>query len=429
MNLNYLIKYQNLVLIFFSLNIFFWDIRFDFVQLRFFYLFLAINLILNTKITNDIIKNFFYYLILISFFFLHLYLNYKVDQIFVLKNYITSIILVLSIAIVWANFEGIKKNFILIIDFFLFTFVITTIIYYFLYYDILIESLKSGCSYLSGMFSEKINYLKGVKRFYLENSHLAMISPAVISYYIFKITLKDLSLYSILRIIFFILFVIICLHNFSFVFFVGLILSLLTLMLINFKKIFIYNYISIIFLIIFSYIFIISSDKSCNEKLSDIGKFVTQDQTIYFDNNSNNDEKIRYNLSLAVYFQNFDIAVQSLVNRPFGFGLNNYKIAFDKFESSSRKRHFNLKQGQKLNFMDGTNNLFKAIAEFGVFAIILFLFIFFLSFSSRIPFDLKSFVIPLLVVQTFLRSSGYFNGGYLLCIIIFFIFFLKYKKF
>ena len=47
--------------------------------------------------------------------------------------------------------------------------------------------------------------------------------------------------------------------------------------------------------------------------------------------------------------------------------------------------------------------------------------------SKLVTFEIKSFVIPLLVVQTFLRSSGYFNGGYLFCIIIFFIFYFKYR--
>ena len=133
--------------------------------------------------------------------------------------------------------------------------------------------------------------------------------------------------------------------------------------------------------------------------------------------------EFKYNLSFAVYLQHFDIAGKkvAIIERPFGFGINNYQMSFDKFEISLEKNSYNLEKEQKLNFMDGTNNLFKSVAEFG-FAVILYLLIFILSFSKKIPFEIKSFVIPLLVVQTFLRSSGYFNGGYLFCILIFFCF-------
>ena len=69
----------------------------------------------------------------------------------------------------------------------------------------------------------------------------------------------------------------------------------------------------------------------------------------------------------SVYIQNLDISIQSLFNRPFGYGLNNYHIAFDEFFNISRKNHINLKAGQKLNFTDGSNNLFKSIVEIWYF--------------------------------------------------------------
>ena len=126
MYLTNLIKYQNLVLILFSLNIFFWDIRFELFQLRFFYLLLIIPLIINFKDINELKKKFFFCTILILFFFFHLYINYRIDNIFNIKNYLSSIILVLTILIIWENFKYLKKNFIFIIDTFLYIFVIST---------------------------------------------------------------------------------------------------------------------------------------------------------------------------------------------------------------------------------------------------------------------------------------------------------------
>ncbi len=425
MYLSKFIKYQNLVLILFSLNIFFWDIHFGSIQLRFFYLLLLIPLIIHFQEVKEIKKKIFIYVTLTLFFFLHLYINNKIDNIFHIKNYLSSIILVLTIFIVWENFESLRRNFKFIIEFFLYIFVLSTFVYYFLYFDIFINSLSVGCSYIGGMFSEKLSFLKGVKRFYLENSHLAMISPAVICYYVFKINLKNLNSIGILRLLFLLSFIVISLHNFSLVFFVGLTLSLISLIILNFKIQFLIRYVIIIIILLFSYFFVLNKDEACNQKISDINKFIIKDQKILVQDTDQSEFK--YNLSFAVYLQNFDIALKAIIERPFGFGINNYQISFDKFVSQSRKTHINLEKGQKLNFMDGTNNLFKAVAEFGFFALILYLSIFILSFSKKIPFEIKSFVIPLLVVQTFLRSSGYFNGGYLFCILIFFVFYLKYK--
>ncbi len=56
MYLTKFIKYQNLVLILFSLNIFFWDIHFGSIQLRFFYLLLLIPLIINFQEVKEIKK-------------------------------------------------------------------------------------------------------------------------------------------------------------------------------------------------------------------------------------------------------------------------------------------------------------------------------------------------------------------------------------
>ncbi len=425
MYLTKLFKYHNLVLILFSLNIFFWDIHFGLIQLRFFYLLLLIPLIINIKDINKIKKKFFIYIILILFFFIHLYINYKIDNIYNIKNYLSSIVLVLTIFIIWENFENLRRNFKFVLDSFLYIFVLTTFFYYVFYFDIFINSLSIGCSYISGMFSEKLSFLKGVKRFYLENSHLAMISPALICYYVFKINISNIDSIGVLRIIFIFLFIAISLHNFSLVFFVGLTLSLISLIILNFKIKFLIRYFIIILILLFSYFFVLNKDEACNQKISDINKFIIKDQKILVQDTDHS--KYKYNLSFAVYLQNFDIALKALIERPFGFGINNYQISFDKFVSQSRKTHINLEQGQKLNFMDGTNNLFKAVAEFGFFALILYLCIFILCFSKKIPFEIKSFVIPLLVVQTFLRSSGYFNGGYLFCVLIFFVFYLKYK--
>jgi hypothetical protein len=57
------------------------------------------------------------------------------------------------------------------------------------------------------------------------------------------------------------------------------------------------------------------------------------------------------------------------------------------------------------------------MTEFGVFSLIIFIYLAYFSFSSKASLQEKLFLNSLIITQ-FLRGAGYFNGGFLICILI-----------
>lgn len=407
--------YDYLVIFLISTSIFYWDVKFSFLEFRFFFLLLSVPFFYYCYKEYLLKKN---YILIIKYLFIFIFTNlfYQIYYFgdLKLKNFLLFFVLILSILIVVKNGKIFKEKFNVAIDFFLYSFVSLTLIYYFYNFDIFINTFNVGCSYLSGMFSEKQEVLKGVKRIFLENSHFAMVSVGTIFYYIFTIELKK-NFFSYLKLIYFIFFLLISLHNFSFVFFAGLIISFIAILISNFNKVYLKKYFLILLLILISY-YVVIKDDSCKTKILNLENYsVTNKKELIL----NLDNNINYNLSFAVFLQHLDISIQSFVDYPFGVGFNNYEFSYNKYQSSSTKYHHNLRSGQRLNFKDGSNNLFKLIVEFGIFSFLLFFLIFIYCFSNKIPNNIKFFIIPLLLIQTFLRASGYFNGGYLILVIFF----------
>ena len=127
-------------------------------------------------------------------------------------------------------------------------------------------------------------------------------------------------------------------------------------------------------------------------------------------------------LSSMVFFHHLTITRKSILDRPFGWGFNNYSKAVDHYNNQ-----LVLINGYigNLNKQDGTNNFFKIIIEFGFFGLF-FYFAFFLCFlSKKISIENKIFLFPFILTQS-IRGAGYFNGGFLL--ILFIICIIQLKK-
>ena len=71
----------------------------------------------------------------------------------------------------------------------------------------------------------------------------------------------------------------------------------------------------------------------------------------------------------------------------------------------------------QINRNDGASNFSKLITEFGIIALILFIYIAVFTFSKKISLENKLFLLPIVITQM-LRGAGYFNGGFLICIIL-----------
>ena len=79
------------------------------------------------------------------------------------------------------------------------------------------------------------------------------------------------------------------------------------------------------------------------------------------------------------------------------------------------------------NSKDGANNFNKLIVEFGIFSVILYLFIFMFLMNKKISLELKLFYFPFILTQS-LRGAGYFNGGFSLILLLMLFTFIKIYK-
>ena len=124
----------------------------------------------------------------------------------------------------------------------------------------------------------------------------------------------------------------------------------------------------------------------------------------------------RKNLSVEVMINNLKIAIISFKENLFGWGLHNYKYAhkfyIEKVNTS------NVKGSSWLNYTDGSNNFNKGLVEFGILFLIPLILIFILLIDKRNSIEIKLLVFPILFSQTFIRGSGFFNGGFIFFLII-----------
>ena len=140
-------------------------------------------------------------------------------------------------------------------------------------------------------------------------------------------------------------------------------------------------------------------------------------KVIEFFNKNNN-----VNLSTEVYTTSFVVAKNAFLYKPLGYGFNNYSEAFDKFTADLYIRN---KQVLVLNRKDASNNMSKIIAEFGIFSLFFFYFIISFFFNKKIDNKINIFLILPIIIQTFIRGAGYFNGGFLLFFFYAFILWVK----
>ena len=115
---------------------------------------------------------------------------------------------------------------------------------------------------------------------------------------------------------------------------------------------------------------------------------------------------------------------RSILEKPFGWGVNRYDIAFNHFNNKNPSKIKNL---NNYNNKDGTNNFVKLTVEIGIFALFFYLFFLLFLFNKKIPIEYKLFYLPFIVSQS-LRGAGYFNGGFSLIIFLMLFTYLRFIK-
>ena len=418
--------------------------KYEYFQLRFFILLLLVPCIfkfyldLKAKNYNFLI----YFLFLFITLFVHTGLNLYHEQVELTNYSLFGIIFLLSIFIIsYYYFDYINDNIDFIIKFFTVIF-LSSCIYAIYDYHPDAELFCGGIPVLNPsieqieLFGSRVSDVQLSFREYIfpENSHLGMIAPSIVAYFIYKITNQKFSVFSSF---FMIIFIIICfIVKSSTTLYVGTVLSLVTIILFNFKVFNKKTLISFFILIVFS-ITILLSDSECRARfVPTYGSFISPLTIINSDrvigginkdlaNKIENTMNTSGNLSSGIYFHALMIAKKSIIEKPFGWGINRYDQAFS---------HYNKIQPAKierLNFYnnkDGTNNLVKIVVELGIFSIIFFLFCFLFLINNKISIELKLFYLPFIITQS-IRGAGYFNGGFLLIVfIMLFTYISVYKK-
>ena len=371
----------NLICFLFSFNIFFWGINIYFIQLRFLIFLLIFPILLNFNKIN--LSNFIKYLLISLVLFLHLFFqsntSFPNNLYSILGLFLFMIILHTYNELFFDNLD--KIIYLFLIAFYLF------IIFQFFSFDDYFKQVSSSCV---GCFSI-------LRVFFKENSHLALIAPSVIFHLLFISNYnKFLNFFAI------IIFLLICFVNPSLTLYIGLIILFIFCF---FFKIKLFKFQKLVFIFIVCFILLkLFTDTTAKIKIVD-----------FFNKNN-------INLSTEVYKTSYLVAKNAILHKPLGYGFNNYSEAFDSFVGN-----LNIYNNQVLllNKKDASNNLSKIITEFGVFSLLFFYFLISFLLNTKINNKIKIFLFLPIIIQTFVRGAGYFNGGFLLFVFFAFVLWIK----
>jgi len=383
---------------------------------------------------KELFNNQKYIIFFILFIFAHyVFIKFYYNEIFA-KSEIANLIYLLLLSIIYCHYRNfIINNFKKILTLYLIIFITYSV-------------FEGSQSYNLGQCNADLYLINIIKKYtgislgnsiYLENSHLAMMSIAV--FFSGSFILLQAKKINILFLLLFLIEILIVLNNLSTTYFVCYFISQVVLLFFFFKKINIKFWIvSFLLLSINSYLFF--SDKNCTVKVTDLkvkdilGKNLLKSGT---------------NLTTLIYKRSAILALNTLKDHSFGWGIDgmddatqnlmskyNTDICFKNRvegpvcsskesiswygEKGAKRAYWPLK---KLNIKDGLSNLFKIFTEFGIFTFIIFFY--FIKYILNIK-NLSSYnlFIIILFITMCIRGVGYFNGGFIFCILEFFY----YKK-
>ena len=394
----------------FVCSIYLWSIKFNLFEARHLIILLIIPIIYYNKFN----KGDFIIILLCSILFLHKALFIEGSQI--LESLLILFYLIVLIKILGQYYKIFLNTISYQINLFFILFILSSILtslYYLYEYNILYTHCLIGCFSL-------------FKIFFLENSHLGMMSSSLILYTLYLRSINDKKISFVL----FLIFLLICFLNYSLTFVAGLIFNSLLILLLFWK------YINLKYLIYLILTLIICFNIVLNNKLHMVKiQSVFEPFKIMLFNKKNintngfkqdeNNKKIivHKNLSSDVWLKSIKIAFITVPKYAIGVGLNNYEVAHNKFIDNVTTSY---KLTKKLNIQDASNNLMKIIVEFGIFSFVLVYLILKFIFSKKIELKYKIFLLPNILTQLLFRGAGYFNGGFLIFIIV--MTYLVYEK-
>ena len=131
-----------------------------------------------------------------------------------------------------------------------------------------------------------------------------------------------------------------------------------------------------------------------------------------YDNLPTEPIKIKYDASTNVLINSAMVTFFSLKKKFYGYGINNYELAFaEQMLSENIIVSTYEKIIYLLNYNDAASNFFKLLTEFGIFSLIIGYIIFKYFINNKVPIGEKLFFISIILIQ-FCRGAGYINGGF-----------------
>jgi len=247
-------------------------------------------------------------------------------------------------------------------------------------------------------------------KIFLENSHLAMMLVAVLSSTFMIITTSKNK--NFIFILLMILSVVAVSLNYSTTFFVCYSVSFIIMIVFFHKKLPI-KFWMLAFLLLILNISIFLSDSNCTKKVTDVSltKILSKEIVKINDTPSKN-------LTTLIYERSAILALDTFQNYPLGWGFDGMDNATNNLLNKDEYKNIFI-YAKILNINDGLSNFFKILTEFGIFSV------FILYFFIKYVFNLKkvnpyNLFIIILFVTLCVRGAGYFNGGFLFCLLEFF---------
>ena len=491
-----MIKYEpfknQVIIILFSLSIFLSYVSVSFLEFRFLYLLVFIFLIIDFFLLKKIQLNILaisiaipFLIFLYSFLFSFKnfneqnfieYINQQSTIVYLIKIFYQCTVISLTILITYHYRKLLLLNIHKIIDYFVFIFIILLFIF----------NLKYPGTISNTLYSCDLGFFYISKFLFDENSHFAIISAAVTASFIYNIKYY-LKNYFVL--IFYLLFLIFTLGSFSLTFYLSMLSTIIIIFITtkNLSKLSIYLFV-LLALLLNAFLFLgigargftlveehnsiknkeqilflnINNKKRCkSNSTSEANKIFSKKSgdSKFFQKKNETKNELRFkghiqsekkklksffkkdnnNLSTGIYIYSFYVAKKSIIENPFGVGINNYKkyrTIVDKTLKIVHPEIYKEKQlGGKIIFKEsympsltsivldfnknsGSNNFSKLIVEFGIISAVGLLLIFIFSFKKELDDSIKITLIPMLFTQCFIRGTGYFYSGFLIILTI-----------
>lgn len=438
--INFIYSYKILLFIFY---IFFFDlglrvieikeIKFSNIDSRLLFIFILpffIYEIFRFKLSKKYFLGLLYFVIFVICHWF--YLNYINNFDITLKDLLKFFISVLYIIVFSFYLEFIKKNILKIIELFLLIYFLLIVL------NMSFDYFTNQIVCIFGCFSKNREIFK-------EASHFAYIAPLIYVYYLNVVPLNKINKFNKFLLVFF---VISTSQNLSTTLLATVIISLFLILLFNFKEIPNKKNFLIILLIFtliipfhkntllkinhfydVSFLLHIQDNYSLVKIYNQKKKSIESDSLPPKKKNivSPIQKKRSANLSVEVLITNTKLAINSLKENLLGWGMHNYKHAHKFYIDDINTS--NVQGTAWLNSTDGSNNFNKGIVEFGILFLIPIILLFGLLIDKKIEIEIKLLIFPILFSQIFIRGSGFFNGGFIIFLMILIsLYFKKLQK-